>query len=698
MTTVAPSSDKNFQSQTSRRRLSTVTGPTGQSLSSDLSLTPMWAGIAAQTKESGVVEVAVSIHDGTYSTDYAATILPFEEGNLEKNANVISDHIIETIKSFSQEHVCKFIGAGVTLSLLKEAPEICTRLWLETDVVPIVCDIKPYVKEASATRPKLKHARSGLPSGGVSGTDTPVHIQVPWIGQGDQLGNVSKKLPLLRTLDEQADSAARKCLLNFGPMNNPRLSIGYKNNVEVSMAGRIHLVDDLEHFERSVSKGTWNSVIKYADELREKKVKIGFFSSTPQGGTTKNNHNILQGVADPSLRLTEPQKVAFEAWIQKNAVRYWFSEGGPLAPGGVDVVFVDDPQMPGLIPMIRKLRPELPIIYRSHIEVRSDLIHQKGSPQEEVWQFLWDRIKLADLFIAHPVSKFVPDTVPPEILGLMPATTDWFDGLNKDLSAWDSHYYMTEFRGLCAKERMTELAWPEREYFIQIARFDPAKGIPTVVDSYCKFRKLLEKDGVTNPASIPQLLLCGHGAVDDPDASIIYDDILELLQREEYRGYAKDICVMRLPPSDQLLNAAMANSKIALQLSSREGFEVKVSEALHAGKPIIAARSGGIPLQVTHGKNGFLTTYGDTTSVANHLYQLWTDPVLYAQFSKYARENVSDEVGTVGNALCWLYLAATFARGEKLKPHGAWINDLARQAAGEPYAPGEPRLPRGNLA
>lgn len=29
---------------------------------------------------------------------------------------------------------------------------------------------------------------------------------------------------------------------------------------------------------------TWNAVIKLADELREKKVKIGFFSSTPQGG------------------------------------------------------------------------------------------------------------------------------------------------------------------------------------------------------------------------------------------------------------------------------------------------------------------------------------------------------------------------------------------------------------------------------
>ncbi|EDR10008.1 glycosyltransferase family 4 protein [Laccaria bicolor S238N-H82] len=35
---------------------------------------------------------------------------------------------------------------------------------------------------------------------------------------------------------------------------------------------------------------------------------------------------------------------------------------------------------------------------------------------------------------------------------------------------------------------------------------------------------------------------------------------------------------MRLPPSDQLLNALMANSWITLQLSTCGGFEVKVSD------------------------------------------------------------------------------------------------------------------------
>ncbi len=85
----------------------------------------------------------------------------------------------------------------------------------------------------------------------------------------------------------------------------------------------------------------------------------------------------------------------------------------------------DDPQMPGLIPLIKRVRPDLPIVYRSHIEIRSDLVHVAGSPQEEVWQYLWNNIQHADMFISHPVNKFVPSDVPHEKLALLGAATDW---------------------------------------------------------------------------------------------------------------------------------------------------------------------------------------------------------------------------------------------------------------------------------
>jgi len=73
-----------------------------------------------------------------------------------------------------------------------------------------------------------------------------------------------------------------------------------------------------------------------------------------------------------------------------------------------------------------------------------------------------------------------------------------------------------------------------------------------VIDSYYKFRKQLNKKSPElKEEEHPQLLLCGHGAIDDPDATIIYDQVLQQIAGAPYNEYAKDIVVMRLPPSDQ---------------------------------------------------------------------------------------------------------------------------------------------------
>ncbi|KAJ7098055.1 trehalose phosphorylase [Mycena belliarum] len=715
-----------------RRRLSSVAHQKPNVTAPFSSLTPMWVGIAGNSIDSNRFEIALAVHDGVYSTDFTSAVIGLGKNRASDIEAHVLLHVITTIRKFCAEHLSKFLGAGVTVALLREAPNLATRLWLDLDIVPIVFNIKQYHTD-SVTRPNIKHRISSTTGSYVpSGAETPtVLINEQHLGPGQLLApGAAGRLPIPRTLDEQADSAARKCIMYFGPNNNPRLTIGPRNQVTVDAAGKIHLIDDLAEYKKTVGDGTWNSVIKLADELREKKIKIGFFSSTPQGGgvalmrhalirfltaldvdaawyvpnpsptvfrTTKNNHNILQGVAPPELRLTQENKDRFDEWILKNGLR-WTAEGGPLAEGGVDIAFIDDPQMPGLIPLIKRVRPELPIIYRSHIEIRSDLVHVAGSPQEEVWKYLWNNIQLADLFISHPVNKFVPSDVPIEKLALLGAATDWLDGLNKDLDPWDSSFYMGEFRNLCIREKMHELQWPARDYIVQVARFDPAKGIPNVLDSYAKFRGLLKANPDFADDEHPQLLICGHGAVDDPDASIIYDQVIQLIA-SNYSEYARDIVVMRLPPSDQLLNALMANARIALQLSTREGFEVKVSEAIHAGIPIVAAHTGGIPLQVEHGKSGFLTTPGaaGNESVAKYLFDLYTDEALYRRMSQYAKTHVSDEVGTVGNAAAWLYLAVMYTRGVKLTPNGAWLNDMLRAETNEPYAEDEPRLPRTPL-
>ncbi|KAG5985637.1 hypothetical protein E4U52_001104, partial [Claviceps spartinae] len=351
-----------FPSEAVRRRLSSTVGPRPNIPPTYASLTPMWAGIAgAVVNNNTEFEISISIHDSVYSTDFASLAIPFSPNNPDKTAKEIEQYVLQALRKFSVEHLCKFLGAGITVSLLKESPNLCTRLWLDMDIVPIVFNIKPFHTD-SLTRPNIKHRISSTTGSYVpSGTETPtVYVESEHMKAMTGLkADVSGKLPIPRTLDEQADSAARKCIMYFGPGNNPRLTIGPRNQVTVDAAGKIHLIDDLDEFKATVGKGTWNSVVKLADELREKKVKIGFFSSTPQGGgvalmrhalirfltaldvdaawyvpnpspsvfrTTKNNHNILQGVAAPDLRLTQEQKEGFDAWITKNGLR-WTAEG-----------------------------------------------------------------------------------------------------------------------------------------------------------------------------------------------------------------------------------------------------------------------------------------------------------------------------------------------------------------------------------
>ncbi|CZR60118.1 uncharacterized protein PAC_10013 [Phialocephala subalpina] len=99
-------------------------------------------------------------------------------------------------------------------------------------------------------------------------------------------------------------------------------------------------------------------------------------------------------------------------------------------------------------------------------------------------------------------------------------------------------------------------------------------------------------------------------------------------------------------------------------------------------------------LQVQHRKNGFLIEPGDWKAVANHLLELWTDEKLYEEMSSFAKISVSGEVGTVGNALSWFYLADKWANGKGIVPKGRWVNDLARDEASIPYVEGEKRFPR----
>ncbi|HET7637757.1 MAG TPA: glycosyltransferase, partial [Ktedonobacteraceae bacterium] len=255
---------------------------------------------------------------------------------------------------------------------------------------------------------------------------------------------------------------------------------------------------------------------------------------------------------------------------------------------------------------------------------------------------------------------------------------DPLDGLNKPLTQGQISIYLKLFNELLRQDEQTPLN-EERPYIIQIARFDPSKGIPDVLEAYKKLREMLKKQR----KPVPQLVITGNSSIDDPDAIPVYNHIKKLLQSERYERLADDVKVVRLPHRDQMLNALLRRSKLALQLSVKEGFEVKVTEALMKGKPVIAYNAGGIPLQIQDGITGYLVERGDTTQVAQHLYNLLTDESAYQRMSEAACENAGKDYLTVPNAISWLYLASQLVRGEKVEGNCQWVRALVREKYGK---------------
>ncbi|KAF2715172.1 glycosyltransferase family 4 protein [Pleomassaria siparia CBS 279.74] len=651
----------------------------------------LYLGIAVVEGFHGEFKVSVAVHDGANCFDYKITAFQsksWTKGSAESGqdrSNEIAHHLIDTMREYQDAHLYKFIAAGMAKTVLALSPDLPGKLWDELDIVPLIFDAPMW-----------------SPAG------------------------LGKDNPLALSVDEEADAMVRKCLNYFGPNHLPRVIQGACNQVLVDCDNHARIAS-VQDFKGTVSANTWKATMKYAESLKKNKTRIAFFNTTPQGGgvalmrhalirylrligvdgswyvpypnphnfrITKNNHNILQGVAASDVRFDTEDRNALDGWVQTNVERYWVRKNCPLAPrseGGADVIFVDDPQMPSLVKMAKELDPARPVVFRSHIQVRGDLADIDGTETKVVWDWVMANAKNADVFISHPVREFVPKNVDIKTVGYMPATTDWLDGLNKTLKNRNGEYYLDEFNNEHRTKDIPQLDYVGRRYIVQIARFDPAKGIPHVLSSYAQLRRKYMKDfGVKD---IPQLVIAGHGAIDDPDATTIYNETAKLL-RDVYPDVIEDVIVVRVGPSDQVLNALMSSAHVALQLSTREGFEVKVSEAVHKGIPIIATKRGGIPLQVEHGKSGYLVDVDDDDAVAKHLYDLFTDDRLYDEMSHYAATHVSDEVSTVGNALCWLYLADQLAQGKKLEPNSKWINDMAREEAGLPYDEGETRLPR----
>lgn len=187
--------------------------------------------------------------------------------------------------------------------------------------------------------------------------------------------------------------------------------------------------------------------------------------------------------------------------------------------------------------------------------------------------------------------------------------------------------------------------------------YEVSVGIPDVLESYRLLRARMDSDERFNDDDIPQLVICGHGSIDDPDGTLIYELTYGTMSTDAFSQIASDIIVARIPPSDQLLNVILRGAYVALQLSHREGFEVKVTEALAKGVPVIAYKAGGIPLQIHDNKTGYLVPIGDIQGIADKLFNLFDHPEERQLLSENAVKHLTEEYFTVWNAIAWLFMS-----------------------------------------
>ena len=167
----------------------------------------------------------------------------------------------------------------------------------------------------------------------------------------------------------------------------------------------------------------------------------------------------------------------------------------------------------------------------------------------------------------------------------------------------------------------------ERPLLTQVSRFDPWKDPSGVIDAY----RIVK-------AEIPevQLAMIGSIADDDPEGKDY------LARTVAHAGGDPDIhCLTNLDGvKDREVNAFQRASTVVIQKSLREGFGLVVAEALWKGIPVVGGAVGGIPLQIVHGRTGFLVD--SVEDCAEHCLELLRDAALRSRMGAAGREHVRE--------------------------------------------------------
>jgi len=307
---------------------------------------------------------------------------------------------------------------------------------------------------------------------------------------------------------------------------------------------------------------------------------------------TKLLHHGVQGM---SVELNEDMKKLYLRVNKENAEKLDLDK---------DVIVIHDPQ-----PLaIRKYRMDhSKWIWRCHIDA--------STPHKPVWNFIKDFVKIYDAYIFHMYEYLQPGLDKSKAYIIRPSI-DPLSEKNQDMS-------VDEVNRVLEKYDIN----PEKPILIQVARFDPWKDPMGAIDVY----RLVKK-------KIPdvQLLMVSSMAHDDPEGWIYYEKAV----RHAGEDYDVYFLTNLIGVGDREVNAFQRAADVALQMSTREGFGLSVTEALWKETPVVARGVGGIKVQVIDGKTGFIVE--SVEEAADRVLKLLKDENLRKKLGREAKRHIRE--------------------------------------------------------
>ncbi len=345
--------------------------------------------------------------------------------------------------------------------------------------------------------------------------------------------------------------------------------------------------------------------------------------------TTKRIHNALQGAR---ISLTKQESDAYVRNMERNA-RLFEEE--------YDYVFIHDPQPAGMLSFRGKGSARW--IWRCHIDT--------SDPAPDVWDFLRGFLQGYDAAV-FTMQEFLPPHIPIDHVEIIPPAID-------PLSPKNLHLPESTARQI--------LAWlgidMDRPLITQVSRFDPWKDPMGVIASYRIARKEI--------ANL-QLVLAGSMALDDPEAWDIYKEIMNESQNDPLIHVLTNLTGV----GNIEVNALQRLSDIIVQKSIREGFGLVISEALWKGTPVVAGRTGGIPLQAADGVGGVLVE--SVEECAHAIIDLFRNPAEKEELARLGKERVTEHFLTPRLLLNHLSLMHTLSEGLLPFPQSRTAEEVRR--------------------